>query len=227
MRLISSLVCLYPGSWRERYGEEMRAVIDGGRSRPRDAIDIIRGALDAWLHPTRPSRVPALAALVGGGLWTVAAVAVIVQPTPPDWPGYLVEVVPIALAAAVVLLAATLGCALRAGDQGGRMMAIAVALTTLGYLAWMVALAATLSGLADGPTLAAAQALAMIGTTLVGMALVAAGDEAVGLLVVVGAMAMVIPWTATWLVYGAAWTLVGTILALEGPRPSPAAERAW
>lgn len=209
------LVRLYPRSWRRRYDVEMRAVLDAGPLRARDWLDLARGALDAWLHPATPSRVPAVAALVGGGLWTVVAAAVVFQPVPPDWPGYVAEVVPLALVAVAFLLVATLGCALRAGDRGGRALAFAAALCVLGYLAWMAALAATVAGIADGPTLAAAQTLAMIGTTLVGAVLVRAGDETVGLLVVAGPVAMLIPWTLTWLAFGAAWTAVGIALAME------------
>jgi len=209
------LVRLYPRSWRRRYGVEMRAVLDAGPLRARDWLDLARGALDAWLHPATPSRVPAVAALVGGGLWTVVAAAVVFQPVPADWPGYFSEIVPLALVAVGFLLVASLGCALRAGDRGGRAIVFASTLCVIGYVVWMAALAATAAGIADGPALAAAQALAMIGTTLVGAVLVRAGDETVGLLVVAGPVAMLIPWTLTWLAFGAAWTAVGIALAME------------
>ena len=210
-----SPVALYPPAWRERYGDEMRALIEAGPLRRRDRLDLLRGALDAWLHPSTPSRIPALGALIGGGLWTVAAAGVVFQPAPPDWPGYLAEIVVLALVAAAFLLVATLGCALRVGDTGGRWMALAVVLSVTGYLAWIAALAATVGGMTGGVTLAAAQTLAMLGTTLVGASLVRAGDEVVGVLIVTGAVAMLIPWTGTWLVFGATWTAVGIILGME------------
>ncbi|OGO51077.1 MAG: hypothetical protein A2Z32_06715 [Chloroflexi bacterium RBG_16_69_14] len=195
----------------------MRAVLDAGPLRTGDWLDLARGALDAWLHPAVPSRVPALASLVGGGLWTMVAAAVVFQPVPPDWPGYLAEILLPALLAAGFLLVATLGCVLRAGDGGGRTMAFAAGLCTIGYVTWMAALAATTAGLTDGPTLAAAQTFAMIGTTLIGAVLVQAGDETVGLLLVVGSVAMLIPWAPVWLAFGAAWTAVGIVLELERP----------
>lgn len=210
-----SLVGLYPPAWQDRYGDEMAALIEAAPLRRRDRVDLVRGALDAWLHPPAPSRVPALAALVGGGLWTVAAAAVVFQPAPPQWPGYIVEILGVALLAAAFLLVATLGCALRASDRTGRTMAIAIALTILGYLAWIGALAATASGVVDGPGLAAAQTVAMLATTLVGVVLVRAGDHALGLLVALGPMTMLIPWTISWLVLGASWTAVGCVLAAE------------
>ena len=211
------LVRLYPRSWRRRYGAEMLAVLDAGPLRARDWLDLARGALDAWLHPASPSRAPAVAALVGGGLWTMVAAAVVFQPVPPDWPGYLAEIVLPAFLAAGFLLVATLGCALRVGDGGGRTMAFAACLSATGYIAWMTALAGTAAGLSDGPTLAAAQTLAMIGTTVVGALLVQSGDETIGFLLVAGSVAMLIPWTVTWLAFGAAWTAVGIVLEMERP----------
>ena len=56
--------------------------------------------------PPIPSRTPAVAALVGGGLWTVVAAGVLFQPAPPDWPGYLLEVVPTATLAVAFLFVA-------------------------------------------------------------------------------------------------------------------------
>jgi hypothetical protein len=55
------------------------------------------------------------------------------------------------------------------------------------------------------------------------LVLVRAGDAGIGLLVVVGAVAMLIPWAVTWLVFGAAWTGIGIVLVMErwrwpGPR---------
>jgi hypothetical protein len=213
-----SLVRLYPRPWRDRYGDEMQATIEAGPVRARDRLDLIRGALDAWLHPPARSRIPARAALIGGGLWTVAAARVVSQPVPPDWPGYLEEVIIFGLAAAGLLLVATLGCAFRLGDTGGRAMRFAVVVTSVGYIAWMTMLAATALGHADGPTLAVVQTLAMVGTTLVGAVLARAGDELVGELIMIGAIVMLIPWTVMWLAFGAAWTAVGIVLEMERSR---------
>ena len=223
MRL-TRLVRLYPSSWRRRYEDEMRFLLDARPVRSRDAIDLLRGALDAWLHPPEPSRIPAAAALVGGGLWTVGAAAVVLQPVPPDWPGYLSEIVMLALVSVGFLLVAILGCALRVSDVAGRAMGLALALTVAGYVAWMTALAATAAGVADGPTLAAAQTASMIGAALVGAVLVRAGDASVGLLVMLGPIAMLIPWTVAWLAFGAAWTAIGIVLEMGRSR-SPG--RPW
>ena len=213
----SALVRLYPRSWQRRYGDEMRALLEGGPLSRGDRLDLVRGALDAWLHPASPSRIPAAAALVGGGLWTVVAAGVVFQPTPLDWPGYLVEVLLLAALAAAVLLVATLGCALRAGDRGGSAMAVAASVAAVGYIVWLAAIVATTSGSAEGATLAAAQTR--------GDDRDRHGRDAAhpvrrrrdraprpGRRV-----AMLIPWTLTWLVFGAAWTAIGIALVVEGP----------
>ena len=48
------------------------------------------------------------------------------QPVQPDWPGYLIEVVPLAIVAAVFLLVAVIGIALRAADAHGRSTGLAI-----------------------------------------------------------------------------------------------------
>ncbi len=49
--MISSalLLRLYPRRWREKYGEDFLATVGGARLAPRQAIDVCRGAIDAWL----------------------------------------------------------------------------------------------------------------------------------------------------------------------------------
>ena len=206
---------LYPGAWRARYGEEMAALIEARPMSRRDRLDLARGALDAWLHPPTPSRIPAVAAIAGGGLWTVVAAGVLFQPTPPDWPGYLMEVVPAAMLAVALLAVAVVGCALRSGDGGAAVARVTSVIAIAGYVAWIAMLAATALGWADGPALAAAQTVAIVGTTLVGAAAVMAGDTTIGGLVTASGLAMLIPWSAGWLVFGTAWTAIGILLWIE------------
>ena len=48
------LLRLYPRAWRERYGEELSAQLEAQRPlRIGVAADLVRGALDAHLHPLR------------------------------------------------------------------------------------------------------------------------------------------------------------------------------
>jgi hypothetical protein len=212
---MSTLLKLYPSTWRARYGDEMEALLDSRRPDRRARLDLVRGALDAWVHPATPSMVPIFAALIGGGLWTVVATAVLVQPAPLDWPGYLAEVLPLAAVAACCLLVAVLGCSLRAGEGRSRAGGLVTALVLVGYLAWIGLLGASILDVVGSPPLAAAQALAMIGTIGVGLILVRSGDEPIGLVLVGAPVAMLAPWAATWLVFGAAWTAVGLAMWLD------------
>ena len=209
------LLRLYPRRWRERYGDEMAALLEAARVGPRDRLDLVGGAIDAWIHPPTPSRAPAVAALVGGGLWTVVAAGVVFQPTPPDWPGYLIEVVPSATIAIAFLCAAVLGCGLRSGDRGVAGFRLTTAITVAGFGAWLLTAAATAAGWVDGPTLAVAQTLAIVGTALTGAGLVLADDTTIGGLVSVRGLTMLVPWSGAWLVFGAAWTAIGVVLWVE------------
>ena len=212
---MSSLLLLYPATWRARYGDEMDALLGDRPPGYRERFDLIRGAIDAWLHPPAPSRTSFVAALLGGGSWTAVAAGVLVQPAPPDWPGYLMETVPIALMSAVCLLVASAGCLLRAGETSTRTAWLTIGLVAVGYLAWIGLLGATLLGLAGGWPLAAAQTVAMLGTIATGLVLVRAGVEAVGSLLFVAALAMLMPWTLAWLGFGTAWTAIGIALFLD------------
>jgi hypothetical protein len=70
---MSRLLQLYPRPWRDRYGEEFVALISSRPPSLFDHLDIIRGAIDARLHPQLPGpdRDPdrsGLATLAGFGL---------------------------------------------------------------------------------------------------------------------------------------------------------------
>lgn len=209
------LLRLYPRSWRARYAEEMASLLDERPLVARERIDLVRGALDAWLHPPLPSLVPIVAALVGGGLWTVMGAAILAQPVPLDWPGYPFEVIPLAIVGVACLLVAALGCALRAGERRSTWRAFAVALLVLGHVAWIATLGGTVAGLVGGPPLAAAQTVAMGGAIAVGVVLARDGLDPIALLLLVAPMALVVPSTAAWPAFGPAWTAIGLLLWLD------------
>ena len=84
---MSLLVRLYPASWRERYGDEMAAMLEDRPPGPFDLADLLLGALDAHLHLRglgnrsqhrkgipMTLRLAGLAAIIGGALWTVVLV---------------------------------------------------------------------------------------------------------------------------------------------------------
>jgi hypothetical protein len=206
----SRLLRLYPALWRARYGEEMLAVLEARRPGLRGRLDLVRGAIDAHLHPDRPSWLPAYASLAGGALWTSGAVVVLAQPVAPDWPGYVVDMLPNALAGVTALLLAIVGVWLRLGDTASPFARAALELAVAGHLAWLAALGAALLAFDYGATTAIAATAAAIGTFFVGVALTRAGDWPIGGLLTVAPVALLVPWGApAWLAFGLAWTAIG------------------
>lgn len=192
----------------------MLAVLDARPPGGRDTIDLLRGALDAHLHPSAPSRVPGQAALLAGAAWTVVAMAVLVEPAPPDWPGYLAWTLPVALVGVVAGLVASLGLALRLGDGPGRLARFAVSGLVVGLLALAVALAVAIAGGPYGAATGAAATAAAVGTVATGLVLLRTGDPGGVALMVIGGAA-VLPPPGAWLVLGAAWTVTGLWLVAE------------
>jgi hypothetical protein len=43
------LLSLYPRAWRDRYGEEFLALVGEGPLSTGERVDVVRGAIDAWL----------------------------------------------------------------------------------------------------------------------------------------------------------------------------------
>jgi hypothetical protein len=81
---MTRLVRLYPAAWRERYEVELSALLDERPPDALDRLDIVRGAIDAHIHPQRRHDPPERAgspgrlrlagsvATIGGVLWTLA-----------------------------------------------------------------------------------------------------------------------------------------------------------
>lgn len=82
---MSRLVALYPRAWRDRYEVELLNLMTERPPTPRDRFDIVRGAVDARLHPQVASATPDGSGLgiriggalgvVGGSLWVAASLA--------------------------------------------------------------------------------------------------------------------------------------------------------
>ena len=220
---MSRLVHLYPRTWRDRYEAELLDLLEQRPMSLRDAIDLVRGALDAHLHPQaeRESmpwthRLPGLAVLATGLFW-IAAIATVRDPSGTDADRFL------GLAAMTVLLGLP-------GDYlmpFGRRIATALGIGALGVILvfstpWSLSVVVFLGvvSLILGGTLTMAAIRAGIGATtrwrlligtlvaplvvgvVVSMGLV---DEATGrLAVLVG------------LPYGLAWVLIGVRLIVRG-----------
>ena len=87
---MSLLIRLYPRPWRERYGDELAALLEDRPPGPSDVLDLVLGAFDAHLHrrgrgstgatgSTAPwsVRLGSVAAVAGGVLWMLAVVVAV------------------------------------------------------------------------------------------------------------------------------------------------------
>ena len=210
---------LYPRAWRDRYEAEVLEVLDQAHLGRRAQLDLVRGALDARLHAA--SRLPAAAALLSGGLWTVAGMVVVAQPAPPDWPGYFVDVLPLTVAAVAAGLVAIIGCWARQSDGGGRLEAVGVLLALAGHMGWALSLVAALAQAGSSLLIVAFQGIALTGCVLVGLLLVRSEDLPIGAAILLASAIMFFGWPAAWLGFGLAWTIVGALLLARPESSSP------
>jgi len=96
-RQAARYVGLFPRAWRERYGDELADLLENEPLGLRARFDLVRGALDARLHPPVPSPLPVAAALVASASAAAHAFVLATQPVPTDWPGYLDDALPLIL----------------------------------------------------------------------------------------------------------------------------------
>lgn len=213
---MSRLIALYPRDWRDRYEDEYLALLAERPTDPRDGLDIVRGALDARLHPQVPGspKVPVVVPPVGR--WSVVT----------GWAtllGVALWYLAIALVAngPVVVDGAN---SYRDGSAAAPYFLVAVLLLGAGMLAVVVSLPPS------RPAHAAAYVSALAGLLWAGAPwLLWAGLIAFGGLIVVGASA----WRAgVWQAWrfvvlavsvGSAWGLGIIVLAglLEAPPGAP------
>jgi hypothetical protein len=220
---MTRLVRLYPRPWCDRYEAEVLDLLEQRPPSIRDAVDLVRGALDAHLHPQaeRASilwthRLPGLAILATGLFW-VAAVATVRDPAGTDADRFL------GLAAMTVLLGLP-------GDylmRFGRRIAIAFGVGALGVILmfstpWEVAVVIFLgvASLVLGGTLTMAAIRAGLGADTRWRLLIGTVVAPLGVGVVVS-MGMIDEATARLAVlvalpYGVAWILIGVRLIVRG-----------
>ena len=203
-------------------------MLDAAKVDWRVRLDLVRGALDAhWTAPR--SRLTAVGApLVAGGAWTLAAVATVGEPAPPDWPGYLATTLPLALVGVLAGFVSSIAVATRMGDLGGRGGRWAVRLAIVGQGLWVVALAIAILGGPYGAVTGAAASLAAIGLIALGAVGIGAADAATrwsALVLLILGGAFLIPSPVAWFLVGIAWTALGLVgsLAAEVPSTPPGA----
>ena len=150
---MSALLRLYPQAWQERYGDEMLALLEARPASLSDRIDLIRGGLDARLHPQVPGSAPHVApeappnqgelgavAAVGGLAWIVGISSIFVLPRGVD--GYRdLGLATIGLALALAFIGIALGeLGTREGSASSRRTGrtISVVSAVLGFaLLWL------------------------------------------------------------------------------------------
>jgi hypothetical protein len=131
---MSGLIRLYPRDWRDRYETEFRGILSERRPTVSERFDIVRGALDAHLHPqVRRSVDPAallpvpeedirlarrlgIAAVIGGAFWPAAWGVASIGPIQYDGAGAYRDgsaAMPLLLIAVALLAAGLLGQLIR------------------------------------------------------------------------------------------------------------------
>ena len=213
------LLLLYPRPWQARYGAEVTALLAESPPDLRDRLDLVKGALDAHLHPMAAPTWPVAAAGIAGVAWTVAGSVALGQPVPPDWPGYLEETLPM-LAGVIPLVAlAGIGVSTRLGDRNPRLARIGRALVTLAAGAWTVLLLATMLRLTGGAELAAAGTAMAAGLLAVGIALLGAGDWRPAVALLAAGMCLLAPTAWSHAAFGVSLVVLATTM-LADPRPT-------
>ena len=93
-----TILDLYPRAWRDRYRDELEALLEMHPATLLDRVDLIRGAIDARLHPQVPGsarsgrensvnvRLLGAVAAIGGTAWILAIASMVILPR--DAEGY-------------------------------------------------------------------------------------------------------------------------------------------
>jgi hypothetical protein len=204
---------LYPRDWRDRYEAEMLAVLEARPACWRTRLDLARGALDAHVHPRTPPGVPRVTAVLGGIAWIVAGLASWVQPVRPDWPGYLLETLPLGFVGAIAAFRIVVAVGRRSGVEPPRGSDVALGLAVAGHAVWVVVLALAAVGGPYGAITGACQSIAAIGTVVVGLVRWRADDHPIAEAILVAGASMLVPSPAAWLVAGATWIALAVVVA--------------
>ncbi len=155
------LVRAYPRSWRERYGDEVLAWVEEGGLGPARALNLLRGALDARLHPelVGEGSIRMVERLRGSVLGVLVAVAVLWfagtlallawrAPSTPPPTGRMSSAAEVSGWLASLLLAATVGVpatvtAVRRSELGLGLLRFGAAAVAVVAAAMLVMLGAT------------------------------------------------------------------------------------
>lgn len=204
------LVRRYPGWWRARYADELLALLEDRPAGWRDRLDLAHGALDAHLRGDgRRSTVLVAAAILAGAGWTIAGVMTLARPAPPDWPGYAIDTLPLVILGAMAMTIAQLALARRAWPSSSPALERLLGVVALTGLVWTLSLAVAVAGGPYGVITGALQAVAAVAAAALGVTVLRAGAAGEGIVLVVTALALVVPTPLVWVALGTTWTAVG------------------
>ena len=175
------LLRLYPRTWRDRYEAEVVAVLELARGLAR------AGGPGPWCARRAPARAvarPGLTALVCGGLWTFIGAGIVAQPVPPDWPGYLLETLPIAFVAVVAGASRPSAYGARRSDAAGRPAQRHRDVAVVAQVAWAAATRRRWRSLGLPEPASAGQAIGALGVLVVGLVILSSRRSAIGGLLV-------------------------------------------
>ena len=209
---------LYPRAWRERYGDELIAVLGSRPLTMRSRLDLARGGFDAYTHPLTAPSPPVAAALIAGVAWVAAGLFSALQPLMPDWPGFMLETLPIGALGAAAALRAVTQLGRRSGLDAPRGTARALVVAVVGHLFWIAALVGASLGGPYGAITGATGAMAAVGTVLVGLMRSRAGDHPIAEGLVIAGGLMLVPSPIAWVAAGAAWIGLA-IVPIQPVRP--------
>lgn len=229
---MSRLVRLYPAAWRERYEAEFIGTLQERSVRTASSVDIIRGAIDAHLHPELfggaphpwTHRLPGLLATAAGLLWTWYFLRIALA-APDDWGNGIFIAMLLMLVAVlgdhltayprqiVVIALSFVAAAALAGAEplaaiGDGLLAFALGATAALLLACGVL---TLAALRAGIGVGARWAL-ILGAVLIPVAVGIFGMGGFGPSDPGGVLAMAVAIAP----YGIAWATIGLRMALRG-----------
>lgn len=246
---MSRLLRLYPAAWRERYEAEFIGTLQDRSVGLTGSADIVRGAIDAHLHPELTGgtphvwthRLPGFMAMAAGLIWSWYYLRILLA-APEEW-GYGIFIAMLLMLFAVLgdymasharqiglTLSVLVAAALLAGAQplhviGGGMLNFALgAAAALLLSGGMLTLAALRAGIGVG-----VRWLLIVGALLVPITVAVPIMGGFGPTDPGGAPAMVVailPYGIAWAIIGLRMTIRGSVTILGDRKPEPTPEVA-